>query len=259
MPIPTLLEVFPKIEARKVLVWHVGKLPTYKGLYKLNFDEIVCFDLRFKSMLKGKYPEEIIAIIPFPCRPVAKVKGESDKKRARNELGIPSDKIILFSFGKPPLYVYKDYLWLANELKKIYDLKYLVIRSHGDLPPEKDFLEVRMGRPEYEEIYKYLHAADIFLLPKSETENIVVSSTLFQCLGALTPIVVPEVRYVELMDKEVVKYKNREDLKQKVIRLIEDENLKEEVLRHAEQYVRDNSAEKIAKRFIRLFENILRR
>jgi glycosyltransferase involved in cell wall biosynthesis len=61
------------------------------------------------------------------------------------------------------------------------------------------------------------------------------------------------------MDKEVVKYKNREDLKQKVIRLIEDENLKEDVLRHAEQYVRDNSAEKIAKRFIRLFEDILRR
>jgi glycosyltransferase involved in cell wall biosynthesis len=251
--------VFPKIEARKVLVWHVGKLPTYKGIYKLNFDEIVCFDLRFKSMLKGKYPEELISIIPFPCCPVAKVKGESDKKRARNELGIPSDKIILFSFGKPPLYVYKDYLWLANELKKIYDLKYLVLRSHGDLPPETDFLEVRMGRPEYEEINKYLRAADIFLLQKPETENIVVSSTVFQCLGALTPIVVPEMRYVELMDKEVVKYKNREDLKQKVIRLIEDENLKEDVLRHAEQYVRDNSAKKITKRFIRLFENILRR
>jgi glycosyltransferase involved in cell wall biosynthesis len=140
-----------------------------------------------------------------------------------------------------------------------YDLKYLVLWSHGDLPPETDFLEVRMGRPEYEEINKYLRAADIFLLQKPETENIVVSSTVFQCLGALTPIVVPEMRYVELMDKEVVKYKNREDLKQKVIRLIEDENLKEDVLRHAEQYVRDNSAEKIAKRFIRLFEDILRR
>ena len=87
-------------------------------------------------------------------------------------------------------------------------------------------------------------------MQKPETENIVVSSTVFQCLGALTPIVVPEVRYVELMDKEVVKYKNREDLKQKVIRLIEDEKLKDDVLRHAEQYVRDNSAEKIAKRFI---------
>ena len=258
LPIPTLLEVFSKIEAKKVLVWHVGKLPVYEELYKLNFDDIVCFDLRFKSMLKEKYPEEIISILPFPCRPVAKAKGESDKKRIRNALGIPTEKTILFSFGKQPLYEYKDYLWLANELKEIYDLKYLVLRSHGDLPTETDFLEVRMGIPQYEEIYNYLHAADIFLLPKSKTENIVVSSTVFQCLGALTPIVVPDVRYVELMDKEIVKYKNREDLKQKVIRLIEDENLKDEVLRHAEQYVKDNSAEKIAKRFIKLFEDNFR-
>lgn len=261
LPIPTLLEMFPKINAKKVLVWHVGKLSIYKELYKLNFDAIVCFDFRFKNMLKGKYPEDIISIIPYPCHPVAKVKGkgDSDKKRARNELGMPSDKTILFSFGKPPLFEYKDYLWLANELKEKYDLKYLVLRSYGDLPPESEFLEVRRGRPEYEEIYKYLHAADIFLLPKSETKYIVVSSTVFQCLGALTPIVVPEVGYVELMDKEIVKYKNREDLKEKVIRLIEDEDLKEEVLRHAEQYVRENSAEKIAKKFISLFEDITRK
>lgn len=259
MPIPTLLETFPKIEAKKVLVWHVGKLPIYKELYKLNFDAIVCFDSRFKNVLRGKYPGELIHIIPFPCRSVAKVKGDNDKKRARNELGIPGDKTILFSFGKQPLNEYKDYLWLANELKGKYDLKYLVLRSYGDSPPESEFLEVRRGRPEYEEIYKYLHASDIFLLPKPETENIVVSSTVFQCLGALTPIVVPEVGYVELMDKEIVKYKNRGDLKEKVIRLIEEEDLKEEVLRHAEQYVKENSAEKIAKKFIRLFEDVTRK
>ena len=261
LPIPTLLEMFPKINAKKVLVWHVGKLSIYKELYKLNFDAIVCLDFRFENMLKGKYPEGIISIIPYPCHPVAKGKGkgDSDKKRARNELGIPCEKIILFSFGKQPLFEYKDYLWLVNELKEKYDLKYLVLRSYGDLPPESDFLEVRRGRPEYEEIYKYLHAADIFLLPKSETEYLVVSSTVFQCLGALTPIVVPEVRYVELMDKEIVKYKDREDLKEKVIRLIEDEDLKEEVLRHAEQYARENSAKKIANKFISLFEDILRR
>lgn len=258
MPIPALLEMFPKIEAKKVLVWHVGKLPIYKEFYKLNFDAIVCFDFRFENMLKEKYPKEKIHIIPFPCRPVAKVKGYSDKKRARNELGIPSDKTILFSFGKQPLSEYKDYLWLADKLKEKYDLKYLVLRSYGDLPPESDFLEVRRGRPEYEEIYKYLRAADIFLLAKPETENIVVSSTVFQCFGALAPIVVPEVRYVELMGKEIVKYKNREDLKEKVIRLIEDEDLKEEVLRHVVQYVKENSAEKIAKKFIRILEDVLR-
>ncbi|MBA7511495.1 hypothetical protein ES705_03491 [subsurface metagenome] len=258
MPIPNLVQIFPKISAKKVLVWHEGNLSICEGFYKLNFDAIVCFDTRYKNALKGKYPEEKFHIIPFPCRPVAKVKGDNGKKRARNELGIPDEKTILFSFGKQPLYEYKDYLWLANELKERYDLKYLVLRSYGDLPPESEFLEVRRGRPEYEEIYKYLRAADIFLLAKSETEDIVVSSTVFQCLGALTPIVAPEVGYVELMGKEIVKYKNREELKEKVIRLIEEEDLKEEVLKHAEQYVKENSVEKIAKKFIRMFEDVLR-
>ena len=148
LPIPTLGEIFPKIEAKKSAC--------------INFDAIVCFDFRFKNMLRGKYPEEIITIIPFPCHPVTKVKGKGDKKSARNELGIPSGKTILFSFGKQPLYEYKDCLWLATELKEKYDLKYLVLRSYGDIPSKSDFLEVRRGRPEYEEIYKYLRAADIF-------------------------------------------------------------------------------------------------
>ena len=256
LPIPTLLEIFPKIEAKKVLVWHEGRLPVYEDFYKLNFDAIVCFDFRFKNVLRGKYPEEKIYIIPFPCRPVVKVK-VSDKKRARDELDIPRDKIILFSFGKQPLFEYEDYLWLANELKEKYDLKYLVLRSYGEIPPKSDFLEVRRGRPQYEEIYRYLHASDIFLLPKWEAETIVVSSTVCQCLGALTPIVIPAVKHVELLDKEVLKYKNRGDLKDKVIRLIEEEEFKKEVLKHAEQYVRKNSAGKIAENFINLFEDIL--
>lgn len=65
---------------------------------------------------------------------------EADKKGARDELGIPRDKTILFSFGKQPLYEYEAYLWLANELKKKYDLKYLIIRSYGDIPPKNGLL-----------------------------------------------------------------------------------------------------------------------
>ncbi|MCW3134671.1 MAG: hypothetical protein N2V78_10120 [Methanophagales archaeon] len=249
MPVPTLLEIFPKIGAKKVLVWHAGELPEYERFYKLNFDAIVCFDFRFENMLKEKYPADRIHIIPFPCRPV--VKG--DKKRARDELDIPEDKVILFSFGKQLLYEYEDYLWLSNELKEKYDLKYLIIRSYGDTPPKTDFLDVRQGRPEYEEIYKYLHASDVFLLPKWNTEKIVVSSTVSQCLGALTPIVVPAVKHVELLDKEVLKYNNREDLKEKVIGVLEDDAFRKELLNAAERYVIKNSAERIANDFIHLF------
>jgi glycosyltransferase involved in cell wall biosynthesis len=255
MPIPNLLRRFPKLSAKKVLIVHEGKLPRYEDFYKLNFDAIVCFDFRYKNMLKVKYPEEKIHIIPFPCYPIVKIKG--DKKSVRSELGIPQDKTVLFSFGRQPLVEYTDYLWLADELKKKYDLKYLIVRSDGDIPFERDFLEVRQCRPKNEEIYKYLHASDIFLLPKGEMKSdaIVVSSTVFQCLGALTPIVIPDLRHVELLDKEVLKYKSRNDLKEKVTKVLEDEDFRGEVLKAAKRYVSQNSCKRIADELIKLFFN----
>lgn len=106
-------------------------------------------------------------------------------------------------------------------------------------------------------IYKYLHVANVFLLSIWKSETIVFSSTVFQCLGALTPIVVPDVRHVELLDKEVLKYKNRDDLKEKVIRVLEDENFRNEVLNVAERYVIKNTSERIANEFIALFSHLL--
>ena len=252
MPIPKLLEIFPKIRAKKVAIVHEGKLPEYEGFYKLNFDCIACFDDRYEKMLRKRYPEEKIHIIPFPCNPV--VRG--DKIKARAKLGMPEDKIILFSFGRQPRIEYDDYLWLVKELSKRHSVEYLAVRSNGGHLEETDLLEIRLERLTTERSYDYLHASDIHMVPKGDTDKIVVSSTIFQCLGSGCPIVIPDVKYVERLNKEVVKYKGRDDLKEKVSKLIEDENFGKETLEAAESYANRNSAEKIAQRLIKVFEDL---
>ncbi len=251
MPIPKLLEIFPKIRARKINIVHEGKLPEYEGFYKLNFDCIVCFDDRYKKMLRKRYPEDKIHIIPFPCNPV--VRG--DKIKARAKLGMPEDKIILFSFGRQPRIEYDDYLWLAKELSRRHSVEYLIVRSNGPLE-ETDLLEIKLERLTTERLYDYLHASDIHMVPKRDTESIVVSSTVFQCLGSGCPIVIPDVKYVKRLNKEVVKFKRRDDLKEKVSKLIEDENFRDEILEAAERYANRNSAENIAEKLIKVFEDL---
>lgn len=260
MPIPTLLEMFPKIKAKKVQVIHEWALPDNQGYYELDFDAIVCFDHRYKTMLLERYPEEKIHIIPYPCYPYV----TGNKEKAREKLGLSKDALILFSFGRQPLTEYDDYLWLANELGKKYKLIYLVVRSDNPSDSEvvgktlrgrSSFCMVRFERPLIDRVYDYLHASDIHLLPKGLSSNIVVSSSVFQCLGSDTPIVLPDTRYVEELDEEVVKYRpnDRAHLKMQVLRLMKEENFRKATVNAAERYVRENSAQKIAEKFMGLF------
>jgi glycosyltransferase involved in cell wall biosynthesis len=54
-----------------------------------------------------------------------------------------------------------------------------------------------------------------------------------------------------------LKYKNRDDLKEKVIRVLEDEDFRKEVLNAAERYVKQFSSERVANEFIELFSHLL--
>ena len=260
MPIPTLADAFPRIKAKKVQVIHEWALPDNPEYYKLEFDAIVCFDHRYRSMLLERYPEQTIHIIPYPCQ--AFVTG--DKERARDKLGLSMDVPILFSFGRQPLFEYDDYLWLVNEIGKEQEFMYLTVRSDdvSDSERVRERLQsgssscvVRFERPLIDRVYDYLHAADIHLVPKSPSSNIVVSSTVFQCLGSGTPTVIPSTRYVEELDKEVVKYRpgDRAHLKNQVSRLLNRGEFRRKTVEAAREYVQENSAHKIAERFMDLF------
>ena len=252
MPVRTLVEMFPSIKAKKVQVIHEWTLPDIRGYFDLDFDAIVCFDERYRTMLLEKYPPEKIHIIPYPCHPVS----QGSKKRAREILGLPEDKVILFSFGRQPLFEYDDYLWLANELAKEMDLLYLVIRSDDEknfdivnhkFKTASSFCELRFERPEMDRLYDYLYATDIHLIAKTPSDNIVVSSTVLQSLGSGTPVVIIDSRYVELHGEEVIKYRlgDRADLKSQCFRVLKDSIFREKTLDYARKYVNENDAMKI--------------
>jgi glycosyltransferase involved in cell wall biosynthesis len=257
LPVKTLLKIFPKIKAKKIYVCHDADLRWFsEDFFQLDFDAVIAFDWRYQEMLLKKYPKEKVYIIPYPCLPIFK----GDKNQFRKELNIEKDKIILFTFGRQPLNEYEDYFWLVEQLKEKYNIKYLIIRSAKEEKeefPQIEVLEIRRGALPNEVILKYLVASDIHLIPKrKDQKDIVVSSTVCQTMGTLTPIVFPDTRYVELLDKEVVKYKDREDLKEKVIRLIEDKDYRKAIITAAEKYVKENSQEVVAEKFIELFKSL---
>ena len=259
MPIPTLEKMFPKIKAKKIQVIHEWELPDNPGYYRLDFKAIVCFDERYKTMLLAKYPEEKIRIIPFPCHPWT----PANKEAIREKIGLPKDALIFLSFGRQPLQEYEDYLQLTKELTG-YELIYLILRGDNKKNwssvkkklNDSSCVMLRFERPSIEKLYDYLHASDIHLVPKGITDNIVVSSTVFQCLGSGTPIVIRDTRYVEeLKNGEVVKYQPYDisDLKKQVLRLINEDDFREKTLKAAKKYVEQNSAQKITESFINLY------
>ena len=101
------------------------------------------------------------------------------------------------------------------------------------------------------------------MLPKGRSKYVVVSSTVYQTLGALVPIVTPNTRYVETIPTDsdgigvIVKYSDVEDLVRKLKLLIEDPGVRMRVVEEARRFVEENRVERIAEKYIELFKSLL--
>jgi glycosyltransferase involved in cell wall biosynthesis len=84
----------------------------------------------------------------------------------------------------------------------------------------------------------------------------VVSSTTHLTLGSGCPIVVRDSNFFEMMPNEVLKYRNLEELEQALTSAFTKDEKYEAVMRAAKKYVEKNSAEKVAEKFISLFESL---
>jgi len=211
-----------------------------------SFNAVVVFDERYFREIVPSC-KDIGKIIPYPCHPIKKGKRK-----------FAEDVLTFFSFGRQPVAEYKDYIEVLENLSRSYDFIYKVIRSDDLLPFEKPWLFQKKDKLNTEQIYKLLHSSDIHLLPKGKIKGVVVSSTLFQCLGSLVPVVAPNTRHFESLpeEKPLVIYNNTSDLKLKLISLIEDEWYRNKVINLAKRYVEKNRSDKIAKKFIELFEEL---
>jgi len=240
-PYKFIEDFLKKWDGQKIAVIHEGDRRDIR--YDLRiFDKLVVFDERYVKEVVYDCGDSVEAI-PYPCHPV------NPGKRKFGEEGIR-----FFSFGRQLIVEYVDYIKALDILERKYDIEYRIVRSDGLLPFRRPWLVQERKRPQNDEIYSYLHFSDFHLIPKSKANRVVVSSTLFQCLGSLVPTIAPLTRHFEEVTDVVVVYRNLDDLVTKIERLIEDEDYRKGIIENAEKYVSENSADRIARRFAGLFD-----
>ena len=197
-------------------------------------------------------------MIPYPYHPLEL----GDKEMSRKKLGLPLDKKIIFSFGFRP----KDVVSVLPTLKKVangYPLRYMIIANPesdlGELRKAKekhDFIDLQVRPIPLDELYDYLYASDVLLVHRESSQEYkaVVSSSACQVLGSGCPILFHDSNFVELQGDEIVKYRDFEDMEAKLIGLFKGKF----DLARVEVFLEDYNAERIAKRFLQLFEKLMK-
>jgi len=253
-------EIFPQIKekAKTIYIVHERTLGS-SPFAEFDWDMLVCFDERYKKVVSKAFGEERCRIIPYPYHPV--VRG--DKREARERLNLPQDKGIILSFG----WRIEDYVPLLRVIEEVnekFPLKYVIVADprvavKADEMEDKDFIELRYEVPPTERLYTYLHASDCLLLHKKDVGEgeVVVSSVVHMCLGSLTPIVTTATKYVEMLEKEVIKYSDLYELKDKLIGVFENRNWVSRTIKEAERRVKNDSPERITDEYVRLFNSLL--
>jgi hypothetical protein len=261
MPMPELLEIFPKIKkkAKTVQVVHETGLPNDPNWYKFDWDAIVCFDERYREFLAKAYPEERIVIIPFPCH----TPEDGDRRKARKSLGLPLDKKIVFAYGADSVYFHVELLPVMERLSKGYPVLFVLLTHHTqtavpELRSLPNYFMLRDEMPTDEQLYNYLHASDAYIYwGRVSIDGVGVSSCVTTCLGAGRPVLVPGYcNFFDLAGKEVIKYGDFQDLEQKLRDIFDGAGYIKESLLAAEEYAVNNSSEAIAEQFIGLFERL---
>jgi len=262
LPAEKLLEVFPDIKKKAVTVQvvHEGKAPEDPLYYRFDWDAIVCFDQRYKDYLVKSFPAERIHMISYPYHSIKL----GNKKEARRKLRLPQDEKIVFSFGfrsKDVISVLPTLYEMAKEYPQ-YPLRYVVIAN-----PESELDELYQAKKKYnfidlkvkalslDELYEYLYASDVLLIHRESSQKYpaVVSSSVCQLLGSGCPILFHQSNYIELNGNEIIKYCDFEDMKIKLIELFQGKL----DLAIVKAFLKNYEAERIADRFIKLFEKLM--
>jgi len=242
-----------KNKAKTVNIIHDAELSSEASFYQFDWDAMVCFDERYRSFLREVFPEEKIRIIPYPCRAVSK----GDKKEARRKLGLSLDERILLIFGQHV----KDDLELLptiSTLGKRYHILLLVVSIHSpsQIAALNVEVEIRSEAPEIAVLYDYLHAADALILHRKAERKAVVSSTAYQCLGSGCPIIAYDSPFFDTFKDEILKYRTSDEFEANLVEAFEEGEKFKTTVRAAEEYAQKNSAEKIAAKYIELFEEL---
>ena len=263
MPLTELLGIWPKIKKRSktVLIIHEPFPPPYPEFYEFNWDAIVCFDQRYKDrFLKNFYPEKLIHIIPYPCY----ILQHGDKKKAREELNLPQDEVIVFTYG---LGVQRKLHLLPalEHLSKRYPLTFCVLTDmpQGYKPFEAakeryPFIELRKERVPIKLLATYLYAADAFFVHReNEPQAVRLSSMIYTVLGAGCPTLAYNTNFVEDVGDVIIRYSSLDDFQAKLEDIFEGKEYVREILEKADKFAEEHSGEKLGIKYLELFRSLL--
>ena len=118
-----------------------------------------------------------------------------------------------------------------------------------------NFIDLKIKALPLDELYDYLYASDVLLIHRESSQKYpaVVSSSVCQLLGSGCPILFHQSNYVELQGNEIIKYRDFEDMKTKLVELFQGKLFN---LARVKDFLKDYEAERIAGRFIKLFEEL---
>ena len=105
-------------------------------------------------------------------------------------------------------------------------------------------IDLREERPNVKKLYEYLHASDCLVLHRKHTggreDLAVVSSSTYQCLGAMCPIIATDVNLFWPFKKEVMKYRDMEGIEKNLIRVFEKDERYKKTMDEAEELLKKN-------------------
>ncbi|MDP8299682.1 MAG: hypothetical protein P9L88_07275 [Candidatus Tantalella remota] len=264
LPLGHLLDIYPEIKkhAKTVNVIHDGHLSDKPEFFKFEWDQVVCFDKRYFNFLKHGYPEGKLSIIPFPSCSYT----PGDQAQARKELGLSPDKKIALVFGGAADYSVNSAMVL-DRLADKYDIQLLVVTEiekvledfrhiQGKTKFEMTIIE---DSPEQDILYKYLYASDCMLYNKPSMPLVVVSSTIFQCMGAGTPILSLKSNFTDSFNNEILEHVDYYDLEENILDVFEKGPKYQAQQKAIKIYLAEHSATRTAEKFIDLFESLLKK
>lgn len=258
LPKDELAKIFHHIKrkASTVTIIHDSGPSGDPSFYQFDWDRIVCFDHRYREFLSRYHPEDRISIIPFPCHPLRR----GDKSLARKKVGLPSNKKILMIFGQR----LKEHLPLLPVISEVssYLPILLLIVSQNDIEALNEVkgveMEIRQESPSIDRLYDYLHASDVLLLHRKPCNGVVVSSTVYQCLGSGCPILALNSNFFETLGDVVVTYTSFDDFQVKLFDVLQRGETYQASQRAADEFLKQNSAEIIARTYLEHFQFLTR-
>jgi len=256
LPVDNLAKIFPLIRrtAKTVHIVHENTLPQEAWFYQFEWDGVIYFCKR-QAFLNRVWPES--KMIHFPCFPIR----TEEKMKVRERLDLPLDKKIVYQFCQRG---YKPFLRELPAPLKENAILLIVIPEEYELLEEEHppkWMVIRrekvLSRRRFD---NYLFASDAAIFHKFQSRYAaVVSSTVFQALGTGCPILVSgQSDFFFPFKEEIIRYTDTEDLKKTLIDLLEDGERYNALRAKAEEFIKENSPQRIAEEHIEFFHSLRR-